>query len=316
MHLSPTLLRPAPLPEPVTGLLAALFEHSDLAIAAYDPSDVLVHASPAFERRFLRGLPVPVPFADVLRHGFARGFGVKVDCGDVERFLRDILPRRRNTPSRGFQVDTVEGEWLWVNENLLPGGWMVSVASNITPLKRDQHQLRLAHANAHLAARTDALTGAPNRRAVLETGEALLRQCRELRLPFALAMIDLDRFKLVNDGHGHAVGDAVLQGFVRHCEPALRAGDVLGRLGGEEFLLLLPNARWPLAATVCDRLRDGLQPLPLADGLGEGLSYSFSAGVAEAKPRESLEALMRRADAAMYRAKALGRGRTEVAAPE
>ncbi len=289
------------------------FDHTDVAVALYDANDVLQHANRAFERRFLRGLPLPVPFTDVLRHGFARGFGVKINSGDIDAFLADILQRRGHDPFRAFEVDTVEGEWLWMTETRLPDGWLLSMASDVTSLKNNERDLRLAHDDAQLAARTDPLTGAPNRRHIIETGETLIRQCRELRLPFALAVIDLDHFKTVNDGHGHAVGDRVLREFITQCQPLLRAGDVIGRLGGEEFLLLLPTTRWPTAVAVCDRLRQSLEAVRLDDG--RSLAFSFSAGVAEVLPREELSGVMRRADEAMYRAKQAGRGRTEVGAP-
>lgn len=319
----PPISQPAPLdalpmtppaaPPSVNSAVWQMFEHTDVAVALYDASDVLRHANRAFERRFLRGLQWPVPFIDVLRHGFQRGFGVKIDCNDVDVFLGDILQRRGKLPFRAFEVDTVEGEWLWMTETRMPDGWLLTMASDVTALKNNERDLRLAHDDAQLAARTDPLTGAPNRRHIIETAETLMRQCRELRLPFALAVIDLDHFKNVNDGHGHAAGDAVLREFVTQCQPLLRAGDVLGRLGGEEFLLLLPTTRWPTAVSVCDRLRQSLEPVRL-DG-GDALTFSFSAGVAEAGPREDLPATMRRADQAMYRAKAQGRGRTEVGAP-
>jgi diguanylate cyclase (GGDEF)-like protein len=292
-----------------------MFDHTDVAMALYDADDVLRHANAAFERRFLRGLPLPVSFKDVLRHGFQRGFGAKVSSGDIEAFIAEVLKRRGKKPFRAFEVDTVEGEWLWMTETRLPDGWMMSMASDVTSLKNNETNLRLAHDDAQIAARTDALTGAPNRRHILEAGEGLIRQCRELRLPCSLAVLDLDHFKSVNDTHGHAVGDTVLREFVAHCQPLLRAGDLLGRLGGEEFLLLLPTTRWPIAVAVCDRLRQCLMPLPL-DGKGGELTYSFSAGVAEVQPKEDLATLMRRADEAMYRAKHAGRARTKVAAPE
>ncbi|MFG6467886.1 GGDEF domain-containing protein [Roseateles sp. BYS87W] len=168
----------------------------------------------------------------------------------------------------------------------------------------------------HLTHR-DPLTGALNRRAferALTDAQAQLQRGRG----FALAIMDIDHFKRVNDGHGHAAGDAALQHCVRVWQRHLRAVDRLGRLGGEEFCVLMPLAQpgdLAGAATVAERLRVQLAAEPL-EWKGQPLTLTCSVGVAlpsEGDPHGEVGLV--RADAELYRAKAEGRNRVCVATP-
>ncbi|WP_157265884.1 GGDEF domain-containing protein [Azohydromonas aeria] len=301
-----------PPPAVAAALLDAL-SASELLAALYDADDRLCWCNPAYAQRFLDGLALPAPFADVMRHGFERGIGVRIDCGDIEEFLGNILPRRRSRPFRAFETDTLEGGWVRMTETLLPEGWLLCVATDITPLKDGEQRLRQARAQAESDARTDMLTGAPNRRHVFESGQALLDCCEATAQPCSLALIDLDHFKRINDGHGHTVGDAVLRSFAQQVRGKLRDGDLFGRIGGEEFLLLTPGACLEQALEITVRLRQGLLALDLEPG--QALRFGFSAGVAQALPGDGMDSLITRADRALYRAKLLGRDRSEPARP-
>ena len=138
----------SPAPAVTAETIAAAFDASDLIVALYDPDDWLVYANRAYRTYFLKGQELPIRFDDVLRLGFAGGFGVKIDSGDVERFLADILPRRRSVPSRSIETDTVDGRWLWITETVLADGSMLSVGSDITRLKHNEKTLREAHESA------------------------------------------------------------------------------------------------------------------------------------------------------------------------
>ena len=277
--------------------LVAGFEHSALLVGLFDGGDTLRWANASYAKAFLRGHPLPVAFADVLRHGFRHGFGVKIDCGDIEAFLADILPRRRAVPQRSLQSDTVDGRWLQWDECLLPDGWMLTVATDITPLKQHERVLLAA-------ARTDVLTGVANRRHVLEIAEQAL--ARASGRATSIAVVDLDHFKQLNDTHGHEEGDRALQRFCAACRGHLRGEDTLGRVGGEEFLLVLPGVDAHGARAVIERLRTAWR------GDAE-MPCSFSAGIASARRGEPLADLLRRADAALYAAKRNGRDRSELA---
>jgi diguanylate cyclase (GGDEF)-like protein len=133
--------------------------------------------------------------------------------------------------------------------------------------------------------------------------------------PVTMMMLDLDHFKRVNDERGHAAGDEALKAFVGLIKDVLRDQDRLGRMGGEEFAIVLPETALDAAVLVADRLRSRLAVLDVPVGGGEPLRLTTSIGVAECKIRdgEGLEACLSRADVALYRAKGLGRDRVEAA---
>jgi len=166
-------------------------------------------------------------------------------------------------------------------------------------------------------ASTDPLTGLPNRRELLATGERELARAQRYGRPFSLLLIDIDHFKRVNDRHGHASGDRVLQALARCGASALRDSDTFGRFGGEEFLALLPETDAAGAATLAERLRHAAQAC--ADGVddqGQPIAFTLSIGLAVGlAPPETLATQLSRADAALYRAKAQGRNRVEQAEP-
>jgi len=126
--------------------------------------------------------------------------------------------------------------------------------------------------------------------------------------PFCLAVIDIDHFKQVNDAHGHAVGDEVLRVFSSQALAAVRTIDVLGRWGGEEFVLLLTDAKLPFARQAVERVRSHIESMVVL-GDHAAVNITLSAGVAEHSTGESGTVTLQRADTALYRAKDEGRNR-------
>jgi diguanylate cyclase len=122
-------------------------------------------------------------------------------------------------------------------------------------------------------------------------------------------VIDIDHFKVINDTHGHDAGDTVLRHFADICRERVREQDVLGRMGGEEFLLALLGAQVSEATGVIARIRDGYPAAKLVED-GFDQTYTFSAGVAEAMAGDDRSSILRRADRALYAAKGEGRNRT------
>jgi two-component system cell cycle response regulator len=149
----------------------------------------------------------------------------------------------------------------------------------------------------------DPLTRLYNRRFVFSHLEALVSGARRHGRPLAVAMADLDGFKAVNDRHGHAIGDRVLVAAADALSRALRAEDVLGRLGGEEFLALLPDAGKEAAASAAERLRAAVEHA------GGPVALTASVGWAVLEPGDEPDDLVRRADIALYAAKSTGRNR-------
>jgi hypothetical protein len=159
-------------------LLVDGLARSGHAVALYDAGDRLAWANEAYSSRFLRhGLAEGATFEQVLRGGFEHGYGVKVDSGDIEAFLAVVLAGRRARPRREFPTDLVDGTWLWVHEDLLDNGWLWCTLTDITSLKRTEHALARAHADALEAARTDALTGADTRAWLMQRASAAHEAC-------------------------------------------------------------------------------------------------------------------------------------------
>lgn len=168
----------------------------------------------------------------------------------------------------------------------------------------------------HLAMR-DALTGIPNRRAILEELEREIERARRTRTSLAIAIIDLDHFKSINDQHGHLAGDEVLRHCVEQMKQRLRQADNLGRYGGEEFLLLMPGATVEGAMTAVEGLREAIAGNHTR--FGElTIAQSFSAGVWVGVPSadDNGNSLIARADAALYECKAAGRNAVRLAVAE
>ncbi len=158
-------------------------------------------------------------------------------------------------------------------------------------------------------ASTDALTGAFNRRYVMELAEREWRRARRYKFPVSLAVLDIDEFKAVNDRFGHAVGDAALRALTECCHRTVREQDLLGRLGGEEFLLILPHTDSSGAGVLLERIRENVAAIEIPVG-DATLTFTVSIGHSEIDPdQEDLQSALHRADMALYASKRAGRNR-------
>lgn len=167
------------------------------------------------------------------------------------------------------------------------------------------------HAEVQKLAITDALTGLYNRRGLFELGQREVERARRYKRPLVAIMLDIDHFKYINDYYGHPVGDLVLQTVAKRCSDNLRRIDILGRLGGDEFTILLPETDMYTASHVANRVRQTISDKPFTTGDGT-INVSASLGVARAtSATPDLEVLIGRADAALYVAKREGRNRVE-----
>jgi diguanylate cyclase (GGDEF)-like protein/PAS domain S-box-containing protein len=180
-----------------------------------------------------------------------------------------------------------------------------------TGVIRDLTQLK--HTEAELwtmtkLAGTDALTGVMSRHALVERLGGLITSANRYQRPFSIAMADIDHFKRVNDEYGHQAGDIVLRLIAAAFHDALRDTDYIGRYGGEEFLFLMPEITLDQAEATLQRIRSSIADMDIDIGQ-QTIRITFSAGVAEYQPGESLDQLIGRVDQALYRAKREGRNR-------
>lgn len=200
-------------------------------------------------------------------------------------------------------------DWFWLGGDLLlPLFYLMAVRSF---RRRDALEAELAAAAEH-----DPLTGLPNRAGFGARARAALEACCSGGWPAAVALLDIDHFKAVNDGWGHAAGDEILCGIARAMRPALRPEDVLGRIGGEEFAMVLPGVDTAAALPIVERLRAAIQQgVPHPGAPGRSLTVSAGLALIEGRDMAALEAAMRRADAALYAAKGAGRNCALIAGP-
>jgi diguanylate cyclase (GGDEF)-like protein len=168
------------------------------------------------------------------------------------------------------------------------------------------HRLSAAKHKAELMAHTDELTGLDNRRAFFDRGQTLANYCERNKLPLSIAMIDADNFKQINDQYGHAVGDAVLSKLADQLRRSLRKSDVCGRMGGEEFAMMLPDTTLVEATELAERFCRAYAATPIS---GNGVLVSNTVSVGVASDGYDIEHLLQCADEALYLAKAAGRNR-------
>jgi diguanylate cyclase len=159
---------------------------------------------------------------------------------------------------------------------------------------------------------TDSLTGCASRRGMLNRLREEQERAMRIQRPCCLCLLDFDRFKLVNDERGHPAGDAVLRQGLKFVTGVLRKYDSIYRYGGEEFLICLPGSPIKDAALVVERIRAGLESLPIRLPSGETLYVTASFGLAEMHPRRPVEEAIADADMALLRAKENGRNRVEL----
>lgn len=282
-------------------------DEATTGIGLFDPDDRLRYANLHFRATYALAPDAEPSWEELMRHCHRERVGLLIETDDIEAWLTQVRRTRRQQPVRSFESDFVDGRWMRVSETLHASGWVMVMATDVTALKVNESTLRQARDEAVRLSITDPLTGLHNRRHVFERLDELHTHARQLRYPLSLAVIDLDHFKQVNDNHGHATGDQVLVHFARQLRQALRPQDLAGRIGGEEFLLALPNTEPQGVHQVLHRLRAKLATSAPVAALPQ-LRTSFSSGIAHALPDDTVQSLWTRADRTLYRAKSAGRG--------
>ncbi|WP_425483407.1 diguanylate cyclase [Ancylobacter pratisalsi] len=286
--------------------LLALYENSQVLVAAYDDFDRLRYANRSFRETFFLE-PDEEPFWHALmRRNFEAGRGTVIRASDFDEWLTATLSRRGKIGFRAFETDLVGGRWLWMTEAVDSDGWMLCIASDITALKASSRTLRQDRDFAMKAAYTDDLTGVNNRRYAMARIEDMLASPKADPLAGCVAMLDLDNFKYINDRYGHRAGDFILKDFAKRIQEQVRRADCFGRVGGEEFILVFPTTSISEAELIVERMLGLIRisrPLPE----DPDFHYSFSAGLAAATHGDTASDLCAKADRALYAAKMAGR---------
>jgi diguanylate cyclase (GGDEF)-like protein len=293
-----------------SGFAAAVIDALTSHVCVVDRDSVIVAVNRAW-RDFGAENPPPsdhlgvgTHYLDVCRR--ASGFGSE-EAGPFARGVRAVLKGRTELFQMEYPCPSPSDN-RWFLGRVTPlrinrGGAVIS-HMNITDRKTIEIEL------AKLAA-TDPLTGLPNRRYLLEMGNKEFERVRRFSARASVVMIDLDHFKAVNDTYGHAAGDEALHQVSQACKAELRQIDIVARLGGEEFVVVLPGADEAAATIVAEGLRCAVLGTPFGSGV-HPFRVTASFGVAQISGTDvTFDASLSRADMALYRAKRAGRNRVE-----
>ncbi|PWB41128.1 MAG: hypothetical protein C3F19_07230 [Rhodocyclales bacterium] len=263
-------------------------------------SEALFDLPPGFVRQ---GIAMEEVLRQIARNGI---YGP----GDVEDHVARRLKIIGGFQAHAFELTRPDGRSL----RIMGAPVMIEgEAEGLVLLQEDITEHKNYQATLERLATTDHLTGLLNRRAFLDATEREIRRAHRYGQPLALVMLDVDHFKRINDSHGHPAGDEVLRRIAATCRGMLRDGDLMGRLGGEEFAITLVQPPLQVASAVAERLRKAVSELGIEFG-GERLAVTISLGIAEVgEGITSLDHLISRADACLYTAKREGRNRACVA---
>ncbi|MBZ0126104.1 MAG: PAS-domain containing protein [Rhodocyclaceae bacterium] len=263
-------------------------------------SEALFDLPPGFVRQ---GIAMEEVLRQIARNGI---YGP----GDVEDHVARRLKIIGGFQAHAFELTRPDGRSL----RIMGAPVMIEgEAEGLVLLQEDITEHKNYQATLERLATTDHLTGLLNRRAFLDATEREIRRAHRYGQPLALIMLDVDHFKRINDSHGHPAGDEVLRRIAATCRGMLRDGDLMGRLGGEEFAITLVQPPLQVASAVAERLRKAVSELGIEFG-GERLAVTISLGIAEVGDGiVSLDHLVSKADACLYTAKREGRNRACVA---
>ncbi|MFQ6548469.1 putative bifunctional diguanylate cyclase/phosphodiesterase [Aestuariibius sp. 2305UL40-4] len=290
--------------------LEEAIEALDDCFGLYDGDERLVLANSAY--RALSPLVAPImrpgtPYEALLRRAVETGFWPEDVLTKEEWVQKRLEVFREGDVDHVYKVE--DGRWLLSRDRKLPGGERVSLRIDITTIKEREHELERSRKEIEELAQTDALTGLRNRRAFDENLMARTASASKAN-PLALILVDLDRFKPVNDTHGHPIGDALLQTLARRFRFTLRDDAVVARIGGDEFAILADVVDRADATALADRLRHAAMQEVSLDTVA--VSVGASVGIAIAEGEKSGSDLLIAADKALYAAKAKGRDRCEI----
>jgi len=327
-------------PQQPNNILFDALNSMEEALVVYDADGFLQACNQAFLNMYgytaLEAAP-GVHFRDLgeidIRHG-----NVVVEDEEAEEYL-ERKAFYRQTLKGSFVVNLKDGRLIKTTDRPMPDGGFVSVHVDVTELRMAQekvrtaqkvtrrHEFELAELNKNLEkqviertqeledskliaehlARTDALTGIKNRRAFFEFALSIHGLAKRSKNHYSVIMIDIDHFKEVNDSHGHMTGDRVIIELANTIEKVIRSTDIAGRIGGDEFAMLLPDTSSENVAPLAERLRTLFSEVPISVG-DEALNFTVSLGVAEYRDSDTgVEDVISRADVALYEAKEQGR---------
>lgn len=290
-------------------LISTLLGSVNAVLWAFDwQTQKMIYVSPAYEQIFGRSAALLLGDFNEWRNSVYPD-----DLEHAEKTLCDVLEQGA-VEGREYRIIRGDGQMRWLSDKCFvarsgedgQGSIIVGIAEDITEKKQLEGELQRL-------ATIDVLTQSSNRRHFFDCARREFDLARQYASPLAFQLLDIDDFKRINDTHGHQMGDQVLQRVAQCGSAVLRRGDLFGRIGGEEFALLLPGCKPDLAEQIAERLQREVQRQSFRGADGKRFGVTISLGVTYLRADDAdLSALFARADAAMYTAKRLGKNQVIV----
>lgn len=246
-------------------------------------------------------------FSQIVEYCYLYNEGLIINTDNIHNWLAHASNKRRKNKFRSFEIDLHDGRWFLATEQLMYDDFILFYATDITDKKKTELKLKKASEELFKLASIDSLTNINNRRYFLELAKAELIRTEPIGSTCSLLMLDLDNFKSLNDKYGHKGGDLALNFTASLIKDMLRPYDIFGRIGGEEFAILLPETPYVLALDIGEQIRQAIEDLTITF-LTHNITFTASIGVTTSTVGQcSLEELMCQADQNLYRAKNQGR---------
>ena len=284
-------------------------------VGIFDKNDKLIFCNDAMGELF--GVSASKALGESFRQLCLRCFngntGLNIESSSFDNWMSYAQAKRRSSDFRSFETDTQGGKWYLVTEQVVDQDYLYVHFTDITEKKANETALQTMSDKLTKIVDRDHLTEVYNRRYFYKKGHAEFNRSRRLNQALSVLILDLDRFKDINDNYGHAAGDMVLKAFSNAIVPLLREYDTFARIGGEEFALLLPATNSNEAQLISERIRTTIAKLTIPFE-SQQLKVTTSIGVTGCSSElKTFDEMMHLADTSLYRAKSQGRNQTIVA---
>jgi len=297
-------------------VLEALPLTSD-GVALFDAQDRILYSNSAWSELFGVAAQAShsLTFNQLIELGQQRRDGIAIKPDTLKHWLEQANEKRRSKPFRRFEAKLRDGRWIMITEQMFNDRHLFCYCTDITQHKRLEQQLKATSKLLQQLASQDDLTGLDNRRHFRLQASQEIERCHRHGTNVALLMLDIDHFKQVNDRFGHAGGDLLLREFSKALKDFLRSYDLSGRMGGEEFAVLLPKTSLAQARLTAERLREMSEALAV-EYQGEMIEVTVSIGIATLEQHgKTIDELCCVADKYLYLAKEMGRNRVIAGQP-
>jgi diguanylate cyclase (GGDEF)-like protein len=281
--------------------------------AIFSADDILIGCNQAYaDIMFIKfDQIIGQSFDQLCRIAFKNQQGLNIETNDIEQWLKVAQNKRRAQEFRIFEVDLIDGRWFLMSEQLLPSGDLLLQAKNISTQKDIEQNLYKYTDKLTSWALTDELTQIANRRCFILNVKSEINRYKRSLLPFTFCLLDIDYFKKINDQHGHQVGDNVLRQLSALIKGTLREYDQFGRMGGEEFGILLPDTEAVEAIDITNRLLSKIMTT-IFNNQNNPVNMTVSIGLVEGWHDCTFELLYSQSDIALYKAKNSGRNQVVI----